>query len=315
MILAAGLGTRLRPLSDLCAKPAMPIRGIPVIAHTLTLLSQHDVSEVVINLHHLPETVREAVERHRPAGLEVHYSEEAELLGTGGGMKRAAGFLRESDPSLVLSGDMLLDVDLGQAVAAHRERGDRYSLLVSEDDPRAEVFGTLGFDDAGCVRRIGGRFDLGGETRSGLFLGVRVVAARCLTAWPAASSFEDLTDWLAPQLRDGCSGVRAESIPTHQLLWQPVGTTEEYWEANFDPPALSYREEVPGEPEAQVSLHGDLIVGRGATVEAGARLERVVVWPDERVPATVDARDGVFAGGHFVACRSDAAGEGRREDD
>ena len=103
MILAAGLGARLRPLSELCAKPAMPVRGIPVIAHMLTLLAKHHVTEVVINLHHLPNTVREAVERHRPAGLEVRYSEETELLGTGGGMKRVAGFLRESDPSLVLA--------------------------------------------------------------------------------------------------------------------------------------------------------------------------------------------------------------------
>ena len=76
MILAAGLGTRLRPLSELCAKPAMPVQGIPVIAHTLTWLARHDVTEVVINLHHLPETVRDAVERYRPASIQVRYSEE-----------------------------------------------------------------------------------------------------------------------------------------------------------------------------------------------------------------------------------------------
>ncbi len=225
-----------------------------------------------------------------------------------------ADFLRESDPSLVLAGDMLLDVDLTEAVAAHRQRRDRCSLLVNEDDPRAAVFGTLGFDDDGCLRRIGQGLDLGGETGRGLFLGVRVVAARCLTAWPEASSFEDLSDWLGPQLRAGCRDVRAASIPTHQLLWEPVGTAEEYWAVNFDPPPISYRDEVPGESEAQVVLQGELVVGTGATVEAGAALERVVVWPNETVPGTVHARNGVFAGGHFVACVSDTDEDGPGEE-
>lgn len=308
MILAAGLGSRLRPLSELVAKPAMPVRGIPVIAHTLTLLARHDVTEVVINLHHLPDTVREAVERHRPDGLEVHYSEETELLGTGGGIKRVADFLGESDPCLVLAGDMLVDVDLTAAVTAHREREDRCSLLVNEHDPRAAVFGTLGFDDEGCLRRIGTRLDLGGETRRGLFLGIRIVAARCLTAWPEASCFEDLSDWLGPQLEAGRSDLRAGSIPTQQLLWEPVGTPQEYLAVNFDPPPLSYRDEISGEPDARVVPQRELIVGRGASIEAGAVLERVVVWPNETVPGSVRAENGVFAGGQFVACALDADG-------
>ena len=314
MILAAGLGSRLRPLSELLAKPAMPVRGIPVIAHTLTLLARHDVTEVIVNVHHLPNTVRDAIERHRPAGLEVRYSQETELLGTGGGIKRVADFLRESDPSLVLAGDMLLDVDLTEAVAVHRERGDRCSLLVNEHDPRAAAFGTLGFDDEGCVRRIGKSLDLGGETRRGLFLGVRIVAARCLTDWPGASCFEDLSDWLGPQLRDGGRDVRAGSISTQQLLWEPVGTPEEYLAVNFDPPPLSYRDEISGECEARVLPQRELVVGRGASVEAGAALERVVVWPNERVPRSVQARNGVFAGGRFVACTPDADADAHRQD-
>jgi len=302
MILAAGLGSRLRPLSELLAKPAMPVRGIPVLAHTLTLLARHGVTEVVINLHHLPDTVRDAVERHRPAGLEVSYSEESELLGTGGGIKHVADFLRESDPSVILAGDMLLDIDLGAAVAAHRERGDRCSLLVNEDDPRAAAFGTLGFDDEGCLRRIGTRLDLTGETRRGLFLGVRIVAARCLTDWPERSEFEDLSDWLAPLLAGAGHDIRVGSVPPLNLVWEPVGTPEEYLAVNFDPPILSYRNEISGEPEARALPGQPVLLGRGASIDAGAVLERVVVWPDERVPGSLHARDGVFAGGRFIRC-------------
>jgi NDP-sugar pyrophosphorylase family protein len=306
MILAAGLGSRLRPLSDRCAKPAMPVRGIPVIAHTLTWLAKHDVNEVVINIHHLPETVRDAVERHRPPGLRVRYSHERDLLGTGGGMKAVADFLRESDPSVVVAGDMLVDLDLSGAVARHLERGDRYTLLACEDDPRAESFGTLGFDGEGCLVRIGERFDISGgreEVGSGLFLGIRVVAARCLQDWPAAEHFEDLTDWLGPQLRAGCRDVRVESIPAHRVLWQPVGTAEEYWEANFEPLPLSYRDEITGEVQAQFAEGDQVIAGSGARISAGASLERVVVWAGETVDENARARDAVYAGGRFIACR------------
>jgi mannose-1-phosphate guanylyltransferase len=308
MILAAGFGTRLNPLSQLCAKPAMPIRGVPVIAHTLALLAKHDVSEVVINLHHLPDTIRDAVSRHLPDGLEVTYSYEPVVLGTGGAIRAVADFLRSSDPALILAGDMLVDLDLAAAVARHRERGDRCTLLLRAGDSRAPRFGTLGVDDEGCLCRIGERVDFGGETQAELFMGIRILSARCLTDWPAAESFEDLTDWLAPQVREGARDIRADPIPVQESLWEPVGTAEEYLAANLAPPDLSYRPEIPGDPQATLigwdgeNATGDkrVILGTGARIEAGATLERVVVWPHETVDADSQLRDGIYAGGRFV---------------
>jgi NDP-sugar pyrophosphorylase family protein len=93
-----------------------------------------------------------------------------------------ADFLRESDPCLLLGGDMLLDVDLAALVARHRARRDAVTLLL-RDDPRAESFGSIGADAQGCVRRIGRRFDLGGETQAGLYTWVNVVAARALATF------------------------------------------------------------------------------------------------------------------------------------
>jgi NDP-sugar pyrophosphorylase family protein len=121
MILAAGLGTRLRPLTDLCAKPALPVRGIPVIASLLELLNSHRVTEVIVNLHHRPETVRQAVEAFKPSGMEVVYSNEARPLGTGGGIRQAREFLMESDLCLVMAGDMLLDLDLDGVISRQTE--------------------------------------------------------------------------------------------------------------------------------------------------------------------------------------------------
>ena len=86
------------------------------------------------------------------------------------------------------------------------------------------------------------------------------------------------------------------------MAWQPVGTPQEYWTANFEPAGLSYRDALPDPADARVFPGPQLVVGRGADIEEGARLERVVIWPGERVPASLRARDGVFAGGRFVSC-------------
>ncbi|MBW2713274.1 MAG: nucleotidyltransferase family protein, partial [Deltaproteobacteria bacterium] len=140
MILAAGFGTRLRPLSELLPKPAMPVRGLPVIAYNLALLSRHGVSEVMINTHYLPEAIAEAAERYCPQGMKLHFSHEPNILDTGGGLRKVASFLRESDLCLLLAGDMLLDVDLTALIEKHKEAGAAitFGLL---DDPRTETFG------------------------------------------------------------------------------------------------------------------------------------------------------------------------------
>ena len=118
MIVAAGLGTRLRPLSELRPKPAMPVRGLPLITYQLELLAHHGVTEVILNVHHLPEVLMETALRCCPPGMTIEFSVEEEILDTGGGIRRAARFLRESDPCLVIGGDMVLDASLAESSTA-----------------------------------------------------------------------------------------------------------------------------------------------------------------------------------------------------
>ena len=179
MIVAAGHGSRLRPLSELRPKPALPVRGVPLVAYQLALLAHHGVSEVVINAHHLPDRLIQAARRYRPPGLELHFSVEPQLLGTGGGIRKGAAFLRVSDPCLILGGDMIVDADLGALVESHQRRRDAFTLLL-RDDTRGAEFGTIGLDREGHLRRIGTRFDLRSETRAGVYTWVNVVAARAL---------------------------------------------------------------------------------------------------------------------------------------
>ena len=301
MILGAGLGTRLRPLSELRPKPAVPVRGLPLIAYPLALLARHGVSEVVVNVHHQPQCLIEAAERYAPPGLSVRFSHEKALLGTGGGIRRAAAFLRESDPCLILSGDMLLDLDLAALIGQHRERRDAWTLLL-RDDPRGRSFGTIGIDADGRIRRIARRFDLGGEQRAGLYVHVTVMAARAFDTLPEREVFGHLDGWVAPLLQAGAQDIRAEILAQEQCIWEPVGTPAEYLAANLHPPSLSFLDADARAMQEGVRFARGLVIGAGAEIGAGARLEDVVVWEGERVPAGFVARRGVFAGGRFHPC-------------
>jgi len=301
MIVAAGLGTRLRPLTDLRPKPALPVRGVPLVAIQLRLLAAHGVTEVVINVHHLPEQLMEAARAHRPAGMEVHFSHEPELLDTGGGIRRVAGFLRESDPCFILGGDMLLDADLSDLLTRHRDRGDAVTLLLRRD-ARGESFGSIGVDAEGCIRRIGRRLDLGGEVDAGVYIWANVVSASAFDTLPERETFSHLDHWIAPLLRAGARDLRAHVADVTECEWEPVGTPGEYLEANLHPPCLSYADLDAMGRRHGARLEPELVLGAGATLGRGASLRRAVVWEGERVPAGLRASDGVFAGGVFHRC-------------
>jgi NDP-sugar pyrophosphorylase family protein len=300
MIVAAGLGTRLRPLTSLRPKPALPVRGIPLVAYPLALLARAGVREVAVNVHHLPERLVDACAAWSPPGLALHFSHEPELLDTGGGIARVAAFLRESDPCLLIGGDMVVDLDVAALLAEHRRSG-RAVTAVLRRDPRAERFGTIGVDRAGRVRRIGRRFDLGGEVDSGVYTWVNVVSARAFDFLPARRVFSHLDDWWAPELARGSDAIGAVVLGPGEGCWEPVGTPAEYLHANFALPRLSYLDVETRARAAGARLRPDLVVGAGAEVAPDAKLERVVVWDGERIPAGFTGRSGVFAGGCFHA--------------
>jgi len=300
VILAGGLGTRLRPLSQLCPKPAMPVRGIPLIAYQLALLAHNGVSEVMINTHHLSELLIEAAKDNCPAGMTLQFSVEKTLLDTGGGLRRVAGFLRESDPCLILGGRLLLNNDLTALVRRHREREAAATLLLL-DDPRSSEFGSIGVDAEGCVRRIGKRFDLQGEVRSGLYTWANVFAARVFDTLPKREVFSHFDDWLAPLLLSGSREILGEIANPRECSWTPVGTLGEYLSANLEPPGLSYYDADVVARERGVRIQENVVLGAGARIDAGASLDRVVVWSGESV-GPLSARDGVFAGGSFHPC-------------
>lgn len=321
MILAAGLGTRMRPLTDERAKPALPVRGRPVVSLLLELLARQGIREVLINLHHLPDTIRSAVARDHPSALEILWSNEEKPLGTGGGLRRAADFLRGSETCLVLAGDMLLDLDLAALIARHRASGRDVTLHLRRD-PREASFGTIGLDAAGRVCRVG-RHGLriaseaapAVECARGLFTGVRLFERDVLADWPENEVFEDLRDWLMPRAERGALSLGGELDEAGAGVWEPVGTPEEYLQVNRMPPDLPHLGGPAANWEKGIEVRGrarDVIAARAARIAADAQLEDCVVWEDAVVPAGARVRGGVFGarGFHAFARRANLAEKG-----
>jgi mannose-1-phosphate guanylyltransferase len=260
-----------------------------------------------VNTHHLAERLEDAARRHCPPGVSLIFSREHELLDTGGGIRRVASFLRESDPSLLVGGDMLLDVDLAALVRHHAGSGAAVTVLLRED-PRQAGFGSVGVDRAGVVCRIGSRHRFGEpdcEVRAGLYAWANVVSASAFDTMPERDVFGHFEHWLAPRLAAGARDVQGAFLP---CTWEPVGTLAEYLTVNQRPARLSYLDADAVARASGVRFEDDNVIGAGASVGAGARLTRVVVWDGEHVPRGCLAHDGVFAGGRLHSLDPNPAG-------
>ncbi len=199
MILSAGVGTRMRPLTNHCAKPSLPILDEPLVLGLIRMLADQGVDAVMVNTHAHTESLLAALAK---APIPVEVSREAQLLGSGGGIRRVRSFLELSEPFAVLNGDMRLDLDLYALLAAHRTGGATTTLALRDDD-RKRSFGSIGYDGERAVRRITDRVDLGGELGSGLFAGVHMMNPDVFEWMPEREEFGVLTDVYTPAIERG----------------------------------------------------------------------------------------------------------------
>lgn len=155
IILAAGLGTRLRPLTHRVPKPGLPVRGIPILLFNLFLLKEAGIHEVTLNLHHLPQALKKLLHRAPQLGLKIHYSRETKILGTAGGIAKALGTLRPRT-TLILNGDIVTDLDLHKMNQVH-QRTQACATLGLVPTDRARVKSFVEFNAAGRILKIAGR--------------------------------------------------------------------------------------------------------------------------------------------------------------
>jgi mannose-1-phosphate guanylyltransferase len=313
MILCAGLGTRLRPLTLRAPKPAVPVCGVPLVSWTLGLVAGAGATRAVVNVHHLPDEMAAAAEvGARAAGLPLAVSREPVIAGTGGALREAGRHLRGADAILLVNGDVLFDVDLGAALAAHRASGALATMLLLPM-PAGAPYAAVETDPSGAVRRIAGRFGPGGDQLSPWhFTGVHVLSPALLDRVPAAPFECDVNRHVYPPLM-ASGAVRGLVVEGY---WNDLGTPARYLEASRDvllgkvplarfaraAPLARSRELGPGirvgegaaiDPAAR--LVAPAFVGAGCRVPAGAAVEDAVLWdgtalaPGERVVRAIAA--------------------------
>jgi NDP-sugar pyrophosphorylase family protein len=261
LVLAAGLGTRLRPLTFSRAKPAVPVAGTPLIRHLLTGLVAQGVRQAVVNLHHRPETITAVVGDGVELGCQVRFSWERVVLGSAGGPRHAAPLLGRQ--FFLINGDTLCDVDLGALLEAHRTHGAKVTLAVTTNPDPTRYGGVIADSDG----RITGFAPRGDPRCPPLFVGVQVADA---------SAFDTLDDGV-PAASVGGLYNRLAATPgqlrIHEVgdRFHDIGTPADYIAAN---------RAIGTTPTSQ-----DLWIGQRCRVDSSATIDGSVLWDDVNVGA------------------------------
>lgn len=240
MILAAGFGKRLHPLTHKTPKPLISVLGLPILGYTLALLKHHKFNRVVINVHHLGNQIMEAIDDGHRFGIEVTYSVEEKILGTAGGLKKALHLL--ANPFLVINGDIITDINLPELLKKHTNSKSEATLAVKPHHQGDESFGQLEVDSQNHILSF--LNSASQNTRKAFFTGVHVVNQNILTSAPKDSELCIVRDTYIP-LTNQKAKLQAF---WQEGFWSDLGTpdrlheTERQLEKN--PKALSYQKEI-----------------------------------------------------------------------
>jgi mannose-1-phosphate guanylyltransferase len=285
MLLAAGLGTRLQPLTDLYPKPIVPVANRPLAVFAIEHLARCGVDRIVANTHPEPELVESALKAACPRDVDLRFSREETLLGTGGGLGKARILFDEPQaPVVVMNGDTLFTPDLRHAYAQHLARG-AVATMILRRTPHPGRFGAIGIDDEGWVRTLLG-VPSDREVREALmFTGVHILAPEAFSAMPKSgcvirTAYRQWVDTGAPVL-----GI-VDDAP-----WADLGTVPDYHRLNlelasglFPWPGVEPQDGCILPPSLEPSAHiRQSVVGTNVDIAPGVTLDRCVVWPDSAV--------------------------------
>ena len=276
MVLTAGLGSRLRPLSYVRAKPAVPVAGEALIRRIIRWLASHGVRALVLNLHHKEETIRSEAGDGSDLGVVVRYSPEAEILGSAGGPRRALPLL-DADRFLLVNGDTLTDLDLGALVRAHEATGAKVTMaLVPNPDP-AKYGGAVLDREEAVVRfaRAGS-----GAAEAHLFIGVQAVDASVFASLPPEVPAESVTQVYPALIAERPGSVRGFVCGASFF---DIGTPADYLATSLALARQEGRDELPAGP--------------GCRVDPAARVHRTALWNDVEVEAGATLVDCVVTDG------------------
>jgi mannose-1-phosphate guanylyltransferase len=325
MVLAAGKGTRLFPLTGEVPKPMAPVVDTPIIRHIFELLSGHGVAEAHVNVHYLADALLAAYgEESRVNGMTVRLSREDELLGTAGGVKRLAENF--DGTFVVVSGDALTDVNLGELVRLHKEKGALATVALRRVFDTSE-FGVVELDGDGDILGFQEKPNPAEAISTLANTGIYVFEPRALEYVPEGTFFDFARDVFPRFLEAGEKFVGYQG----DFYWSDIGTLEAYRQAQYDVLSGRVRVRVPGEKrgdslwvgedaqihpsvdiEGHVLVGKDAVIGRGVTlsgdvtvgtdcwVRPGATIKRSILLPGASVGDGAYLEDCIVGHGYDV---------------
>jgi len=326
MVLAAGLGTRLRPITYSVPKPMVPVLNRPVMEHIIVLLRRHDIDQVIANLHWFPETIRDHFGDGSDFGIELSYSPEEALLGTAGGVRNACSFFEGG--FLVISGDALTDIDLTSMREFHQSH-DGVATLATRKVSDTSQFGVVITDEAGRIQGFQEKPDPAEALSDLANCGIYMFNPEIFDFFPgpgesALACDEDpdgFADWamdVFPALLES-----GESFYSHEVdaYWNDVGTIGELRQGCFDGLNREVALEIP-EPEVRagiwcadgvdlsgVEVEGPVLIGPDCQISAGSTITGpVVLGRGCRLGNGVKVRDAVLLEGAELVDGSFAVG-------
>lgn len=298
MVMAAGLGTRLRPITYEIPKPMVPVANRPVFEQILRSLAAAGITEVVANLHWFPETIRDVIGDGSQLGIDLTYSYEEELLGTAGGVLNVREFFGD-EPFLVMAGDALTDVDFAELARAHEGNGGVATLAVKKVANTAE-FGVIVTDSDDRVQGFQEKPEPAEALSDRANCMIYAFDPEIFDHFPGKEAPDFALD-VFPSLLDG-------DIPFHvyetEAYWNDVGSLPEYLSGNLDAVdgsvAVDLGGEMLGEGDGErlapgVELSGAVLLGEGAEVGEGARIDGpCVIGPGASIGAGASVRQSVL---------------------
>lgn len=292
MILAAGYGTRLWPLTEDRTKPAIPFLGRPLVGYVAEYLGQYGFNDVLVNLHHRPESVRAALGDGSRFGVHLEYIEEPVILGTSGALDNARHLL-DGDTFVVINGKIITDINLAEALATHR-RTKALATLVLRPNPLRERFSIVE-TRAGLITGFGGMpapaaasDNVSGNQSDSqaaplMFTGIQILEPRIFDYIPRSVFSHSTTD-VYPQAMSAGERVVAHVA---EGKWYELSTIPRYLEISLALLAEEGKETDVGDG-CIISNDADVreaLLWNEVTVEAGAKVRRAILGDGVRIPA------------------------------
>lgn len=302
MILAAGLGTRLEPLTQIRPKPLFPVLNRPLLGITIEQLRGMGATGIIINAHHLAGQVERFVEGEQ-WGAEVDVRVEPQILGTGGGIKNCADFFHNAPYVMVVNADIYHTFDLGPVLHYHTEANNLATLVLC-NHPR---FNQVGIDHEGKIVSVRGESITPSTpaTQVLTFTGIHVIAPELLAYMPSSRFFGIMELYMELASR----GEALRGYHMQEGYWQDIGSVEAYRALHQD--LLGEKGKPIIHPEAHlaegVRMEGCVCVGKGTHIGTGSIIKDSIIWDDVLI------EKGSVVEGCVVGDRSQVQGEHRGE--